>query len=172
MIFVTVGTSFPFDRLIRAVEKLVDQRLISDSVFAQVGIRGYCTKSFECVEVLEKQEFDQRFQDADAVIAHAGMGTISTALSLNKPLLVVPRLKEYGELVNGHQEVAARKFARLGHVLAAFSEDQLFERVSDLWTFEPVPRICRVDGVSERVAELISDRMSALSEPSAGPRLS
>jgi UDP-N-acetylglucosamine transferase subunit ALG13 len=159
MIFVTVGTSFPFDRLVRAVDRLVRLGAMPDAVYAQIGIGGYRPSSFEWAEILEKQEFDTSFRTADAVIGHAGMGTISMALELNKPLLVMPRLKRYGELVNGHQEATARHFEKLGHVLAAYDDRELSERVQQLGRFIPVPRSCRAEAVSETVGQFIADRI-------------
>ena len=37
MIFLTVGTLFPFDRLVNAVDKAVANGLITEDVFAQIG---------------------------------------------------------------------------------------------------------------------------------------
>jgi UDP-N-acetylglucosamine transferase subunit ALG13 len=159
VIFVTVGTSFPFDRLVREVDRLVHERAVSDTVFAQVGIGGYRPRGFESVEVLDKRDFDHYFQRADAVIAHAGMGTISMALELGKPLLVMPRLRRYGELVNGHQEATARHFEKLGHVLVADDERELVDRIGVLPEFRPVPRSCHVEAVSRKVAEFIAARV-------------
>ena len=73
MIFLTVGTSFPFDRLVKAIDELAGQGKIDSEIYAQVGIGGYTPRHFESVETLDKNTFDEFFTKSDAVIAHAGM---------------------------------------------------------------------------------------------------
>ncbi len=60
-------------------------------------------------------------QAATAIVAHAGMGTILTALEMGKPLLVMPRRAALGEHRNDHQLATASRFAELGRVKVAFS---------------------------------------------------
>jgi beta-1,4-N-acetylglucosaminyltransferase len=155
MIFLTVGTAFPFDRLVKAVDDLASQGKIDTEIYGQVGIGGYTPKNFESVETLDKKKFDTFFGNADAVIAHAGMGTITTALSQLKPILVVPRLKKYGELVNDHQNATARRFEELGHVIAAYDEHDLADKISALKDFKPVPRESQAASVSQRIGEFL-----------------
>ena len=105
MIFLTVGTQFPFDRFVRAVDNIFDQGLIDEEIFAQIGETSYKPRNFESVVSLEKKVFDERFKGASSVISHAGVGTIMVALKNHKPLLVMPRMKRYKEHVNDHQVV-------------------------------------------------------------------
>lgn len=155
MIFLTVGTSFPFDRLVRAVDLAADRNLLKTEVFAQVGRGGYRPRNFESTETLEKKEFDKWFGRAEAIIAHAGMGTITMALEQNKPILIVPRLKKYGELVNNHQLATARRFEQLGHVLAVYELEDLPGKINLLQSFEPVPRLAQADNVAERIGAFL-----------------
>ena len=151
MIFLTVGTSFPFDRLVRAVDDLVAQGRVAPDLFAQVGRGGYRPRNFASVETLDKKKFDEYFDQAAAVIAHAGMGTITMALERNRPLLVMPRLRRYRELVNDHQLATARRFAQLGHVLAAYEITELPAKIDLLHTFQPAPRASQAGKVAERI---------------------
>ena len=54
MIFMTVGTQFPFDRLVRAVDEAVGMELITDHIFAQIGKNATVPRNFESVETLQK----------------------------------------------------------------------------------------------------------------------
>ena len=63
---------------------------------------------------MSPKECTDRMVAADAIIAHAGMGTILTALEMGKPLLVMPRRAELGEHRNDHQLATAMRFADLG----------------------------------------------------------
>ena len=155
MIFVTVGTSFPFDRLVRAVDELVGRGEIDGEIFAQVGQGGYCPKNFQSVETLDKKKFDEYFEKADSVIAHAGMGTITMALAQYKPILVIPRLKQYRELVNDHQLATAKRFEQLGHILAVYHISELPEKINFLKSFQPAPRANQVEKVSERIGTFL-----------------
>ena len=59
-------------------------------------------------------------ESADFVVAHAGMGSIITALTLAKPLMILPRRADLGEQRNEHQAATAARFAcRPGVVVAA-----------------------------------------------------
>jgi beta-1,4-N-acetylglucosaminyltransferase len=152
MIFLTVGTSFPFDRLIKAVDELMIQGKIKEEMFAQIGKGGYRPKNFESIETLDKIKFDDHFKQADALIAHAGMGTITMALEQNKPILVAPRLKKYRELVNDHQLATAKYFEQLGHVLAVYDFNDLPEKLRLLKSFKGKPRSNNTKKVADRIA--------------------
>ena len=151
MIFVTVGTVVPFDRLVRAVDEAAGAGIIDEEMFAQVGRGGYRPKHMPWSEALERDVFGEYMARADRLIAHAGTGTIFEALEAGKPLLVMPRLRRYGEIVNDHQVGTARRFGELGHVLVAEDEGEIAGKVGELGTF--VPRAREVDGraVVERV---------------------
>jgi UDP-N-acetylglucosamine transferase subunit ALG13 len=79
------------------------------------------------------------------------MGTITTALAQNKPILVLPRLKKYRELVNDHQNATAKRFEALGHVIAAYDTNELLEKIQTLRDFKPVPRKSQAEQVARRI---------------------
>ena len=56
-------------------------------------------------------EFDELFEQASLIISHAGMGSILTALSSAKPVLIMPRRADLNEHRNDHQLATAKKFA-------------------------------------------------------------
>jgi beta-1,4-N-acetylglucosaminyltransferase len=155
MIFLTVGTQFPFDRLVKAVDKIASQNGFDERIFGQVGTTLYRPINFRAVASLEKNKFDKYLREAKAIISHAGMGTILMALEYKKPLLVMPRLKRYGEAVNDHQVDITRKFEQLGHILAAYSEEELPGKLHQLKTFTPKPRENQANAVAERIAKFL-----------------
>jgi beta-1,4-N-acetylglucosaminyltransferase len=152
MIFLTVGTQFPFDRLVRAIDEAFDNRSIEEEIFAQIGETSYKPRNFESITSLEKELFDRRLNQASSVISHAGIGTISLALDNNKPLLVMPRLKKFGEVVHDHQVAIARKFEELGHILVAYQEQQLLQKIRELKSFIPRTRQIQTKAVVDRIA--------------------
>ena len=156
MIFLTVGTLYPFDRLVGAVDDAVANGLITEDVFAQIGVGGKTPSYIESVESLDKVKFDKVIADCSCMISHAGMGSIQAALNLEKPLLVMPRLYKYSENINDHQVATAAKFEELGHVLAVYEEDQIPQRLEDIKTFIPKQRDTQVDKVVERISEFLN----------------
>lgn len=156
MIFLTVGTQFPFDRLVRAVDEALGNGFTED-IFAQIGDSSYAPRNFRAVASLDKYEFDDCFHGASGIIGHAGMGTICLALEQSKPLLVLPRRKKFGEVVNDHQVAIARKFDQLGHVLAAYEAEELADKMGLLKTFVPQPRQASPDVVARRIADFLDE---------------
>jgi UDP-N-acetylglucosamine transferase subunit ALG13 len=161
MIFLTVGTQFPFDRLIKTVDDACDEGLIDGEIFGQIGGSSYKPRNFESVQSLDKHLFDKCVQKASGIISHAGIGTIMMALENHKPLLVMPRLRRYGEAVNDHQFGIARKFEELGHILVAYQEDDLPERIKELRTFVPRPRRSQAKAVASRIARFLDEVSSS-----------
>ncbi len=155
MIFLTVGTQFPFDRLVNAVDNIISDGSIGETLFAQIGESTYKPRNFESAISLEKSMFDNYTRQASAIIGHAGMGTITTALYNHKPLLVMPRRKKYGEVVNDHQLAIAKKFEELGHILVAYDTEDLPERIRQLKTFVPKERRANPEVVADRIRRFL-----------------
>lgn len=151
MIFVTVGAQMPFDRLVRAVDEWAGES--GEHVFAQVGESDYTARHIETAPFVSTEEMRRRMREADGIVAHAGMGTILSALELGRPLLVLPRLGHLGETRNDHQVAAATHFSRKGVLLAAFDEAELAAQLDRLLHFEVAERIggCASEELLERV---------------------
>jgi UDP-N-acetylglucosamine transferase subunit ALG13 len=164
MIFLTVGTLFPFDRLVKAVDNAIAVGLIKESVFAQIGKTSSKPKHMQYTEALDKRSFYEKVAEADYLISHAGIGSIAMALEHSKPLLVMPRMKRFKEHVNDHQVATARKFEQLGHLLAAYCEEELPYKLQQLRFFVPKPRKNQAKAVANRIAkflELLSEKQDA-----------
>jgi UDP-N-acetylglucosamine transferase subunit ALG13 len=155
MIFLTVGTQFPFDRLVKAVDNVFGENLIDEEIFAQIGETTYKPGSFESVTSLEKKTFDEYLKKASGIIGHAGIGTIVMALDNHKPLLVMPRLKKYGEVVNDHQAAFARRFSELGHILAVFDVEDLPDGIRRLKNFVPTERKTNPEVIIDRIRHFL-----------------
>lgn len=123
MIFVTIGTQLPFDRLIRIIDNLAPQ--LNEEIIAQVYKCGFTPKNIKTVEFIAPDEFNSLFDKARLIISHAGMGTILSALQKNKPIIVFPRIAALGEHRNEHQLATARKFKEMGTVNVAMDEEEL-----------------------------------------------
>jgi UDP-N-acetylglucosamine transferase subunit ALG13 len=104
MIFVTLGSQkFQFNRLLKAVDDLIEQGSIKDEVFAQTGYSDYIPRNFKYKAFLDRDEFAECEAKADIVITHGGTGAIIGAVKKGKKVIAVPRLAKYGEHVDDHQ---------------------------------------------------------------------
>lgn len=134
MIFLTVGTQLPFDRLVAAVDAWA-VRHPEQEIFGQIsepGPSGYRPKNFDWVADLNPADFEARFRAASRVVAHAGMGTIISALGEGKPLLVMPRRPHLGEQRNDHQFATVRRVCPRPGILVAYDAEELMERMDAL----------------------------------------
>lgn len=134
MIFLTLGTQHPFDRLVRVVDRWAAANP-HEEVFGQIPNpehAGYLPANFEWAEALEPSAYQARFESASLVIAHAGMGSIITAQSLCKPIVIFPRRAALGEHRNDHQLATAKRFRDRPGILAPVSEAELFDVLTQL----------------------------------------
>jgi beta-1,4-N-acetylglucosaminyltransferase len=157
MIFLTVGTQFPFDRLVRTIDELLGNGTLNDSVFGQIGASTYQPKNFPAVPALDKRAFDQHFEQAQAIISHGGTGSIMMAIDRHKPLLAMPRLRRFGEVVNDHQVGFSIRFAALGYILVALNEQELPAKVAQLKSFRPAVRQAEPERVAQRIVGFLDD---------------
>ena len=107
MIFVTIGSMFPFDRMIRAMDGLVGEgglaRTGEDAILAQIGEGAYEPRHMRWVRSLGRAEYAACVARARLVVAHAGVGSVIAAAEHGKPIVVVPRRAHLGEHTSDHQ---------------------------------------------------------------------
>lgn len=140
MIFVTVGTDLPFNRLVRVVDEWAQATGRRD-VFAQIGETDWQPAHIEWRRFLQPPEFAKRFAEAEVVVAHAGMGTILSALQWEKPILVMPRLASLGEQRNEHQLATAKNLSELGKINVAMHDAELRAMLDGLGLLRPREKI-------------------------------
>jgi len=131
MIFVTVGAQMPFNRLVQAVDHWAHERGRED-VFAQIGLTDYRPKNIQWTPFLSTEEFNQRCEAANVIVAHAGTGSIITALQLGKPILIMPRRANLRETRNDHQVATSEQFRCFDSVLVAVDEKELITRLEGI----------------------------------------
>lgn len=159
MIFLTVGTQFPFDRLVQAIDEAAGKQLLEDEVFGQIGQTHYRPQHFNYVETLKKDDFDQTIHQADGIISHAGMGSITMAMEYDKPLLVMPRRAKFGEVVNDHQVAIATRYEQLHYLLVAYDAADLPEKIKILKDFVPEKRQVQLQPVLDRLDRFLAEQL-------------
>ena len=124
MIFVTVGTQLPFDRLVKAVDDWAADAA-APGVFAQIGDGVYRPAHMEWTQFLPADQFRRRIAAASLIVSHAGMGNLLAALAARKPLLVLPRRAALNEIRNDHQLATAKWLRQLPGVTVVDDDDAL-----------------------------------------------
>ncbi|GHA47733.1 beta-1,4-galactosyltransferase [Amylibacter ulvae] len=106
MIFVTIGTMFPFDRLIQTMDAWAKDHP-EQQVKCQIGTGSYIPEHMEYVRKYSQAEFSETVRTADLVVSHAGMGSVITAGRFGVPIVMIPRIKSKGEHTTDHQVATA-----------------------------------------------------------------
>lgn len=135
MIFVTVGTILPFDRLSAAVDDWTRTSSRGVPVFGQLydlGTHNYRPEHFEWVERLSPDDFRDRIAKAKIIVTHAGVGTIIEALMHAKPLLIMPRRHALREVVNDHQLETVAKFRNRPGIRIAMEANEIAPAIEAL----------------------------------------
>lgn len=137
MIFATVGTQLPFDRLLHALDSWAAlNRQVR--VVAQTGRTVASFAHLQARPNLDQRSFAETFAAARVIVAHAGMGTILTALELGKPLILMPRRADLGEHRNDHQLDTAAEMAALSNVTVVEDRSALHEALDAALSTAPV----------------------------------
>lgn len=141
-IFATTGSrSFPFDRLVRALDEadLASALPNGAEVFVQTGSSRYVPKNVEWAAFLSREEFGRRMDAADLVITHGGTGAIIGAVSRGKRVVAVPRLADYGEAVDDHQVELVQQFEQMGIIKACLDLNRLADDVIKALSMDFIP---------------------------------
>jgi beta-1,4-N-acetylglucosaminyltransferase len=104
MIFVTVGNSIKgveFHRLINKIDEIAME--LQEEVVAQIGFIDTYPKHIKWFAYLSFTEVLAYFEKASIIIGHSGVGTVITAITYKKPLIIVPRSSSFGEHFDDHQ---------------------------------------------------------------------
>lgn len=126
MIFLTVGSQkFQFNRLLKAVDDLIEKGDIDEPVFAQIGYSDYKPKHYEYKPFMDRRHFVQMQERADIIITHGGTGAIMGAIKKGKKVIAVPRLAQYGEHVDDHQLQLIEQFAESNLIASCENLDEL-----------------------------------------------
>ncbi len=152
----------PFDRLVRTVDEWAGRRRRTD-VFAQIGTTQWRPSHVRWTEFLGKPDaFRSHVAEADAIVAHAGMGSILSALELGKPILVMPRRGDLRETRNDHQIATAKRFLAQGRIFVAFDEEHLLQKLDHLEELRPCGRIasCADPRLLQTVASFVRGELA------------
>lgn len=119
MIFVTVGThEQPFNRLVKAVDDLKRDGVITEDVIIQTGFSTYEPKYCQWSKLIPYKQMIENVKNARIVITHGGPASFIMPLQIGKTPIVVPRQHKFNEHINDHQVEFARHVSeRMGTII-------------------------------------------------------
>ena len=128
-VLVLTGThSRGFERLLIAIDNLVEAGVLPARIQAQVGQSTYVPRTFPSFRFTSHERLMGMIESADVVITHDGSASIGEALSRGKRTIVVPRRPNEEASYKSDQQLA-RHLASLGWVTLVDDMDQLAEAV-------------------------------------------
>ncbi|BBD99723.1 glucuronosyltransferase [Sphingobium amiense] len=155
MIFVTVGTQLPFDRLIELIDAMAPS--LDEEVFAQTGRGRYQPVNVQSSALLKPRQFDELVTGASRIVSHAGIGTVLMAQKYRKPVILFPRRASLGEHRNDHQLATVAALRGREGIYVAESDEELGELLrADLVAPEAGAPHPGRDRLRERIADFIS----------------
>lgn len=124
MILVTVGTHvLGFERLVKKMDEIASR--IDEEVIIQIGHTSYTPKHAKYFDFKNYQDMEELIKKARIVVTHGGAGSILIGLAYRKPVISVPRLKEYNEVYVDHQLDLVYMLANQKRIIAVYNLELL-----------------------------------------------
>ncbi len=156
MIFVTLGSQkFQFNRLLKAVDKLVKDGIITDEVFAQTGYSDYEPENYKFKQFVDRDEFSDIMKKSDIIITHGGTGAIIGAVKKGKKVIAVPRLAKFGEHVDDHQLQLVEQFTEMNLICQCNDCERLGEALEYAKKTEFEKYVSNTDRIIESIEDFI-----------------
>jgi len=155
VIFVTVGSQMPFRRLVRAMDEWA--RINPGvNVLAQMGKDPeYQPSTLQCFVSVPPRRYTELVSRCELLVAHAGMGSVLTALEHGKPMILMPRRGALHETRNDHQVSTLRWLRDKPGIYAAEDEIDL-KAALDRWRVRGLSAPQQASPDSESLQGLVS----------------
>jgi UDP-N-acetylglucosamine transferase subunit ALG13 len=137
-LFASVGSMFPFDRLVESIDDWA-ARHPEIPVLIQIGDGKYEPRHAPFVRMMPPATYQACIRGARLFVAHAGMGSIISAIQCGRPLLMLPRLKAKGEHTTDHQLATIANIGRRDGLYVAMSVDEMYAQIDALLATEAAP---------------------------------
>jgi UDP-N-acetylglucosamine transferase subunit ALG13 len=159
----TVGTDHhPFPRLLEWVARA--QQELGFQAIVQRGATP-ARAPLETIEFMPAEDLEAYMLQADAVVCHAGPGTLSLASRCGHRPIVVARDPKLGEHVDDHQMRYARRLHDEGAIDLATSIDDVINLIAT------APERARLGVTSREVTERAAERFGELVDDLISGRL-
>jgi UDP-N-acetylglucosamine transferase subunit ALG13 len=123
-----------FERLIRKMDEIAGR--LNEEVVMQIGGTKYTPENAKHFDFTTEQEIKELCRKARVVVTHGAMSIVD-ALDQGTPVVAVPRLKKYGEVIDDHQLYLVQELEKAGKVTAVYDVEELEETLEKVST-QPV----------------------------------
>ena len=129
MIFVTVGMhTAGFERLVEKMDEIAGR--LKEEVIIQIGSAKYKPANAKYFDFTTGEEITELCRKARVVVTHGAMSIVD-ALEQGTPVVAVPRLQKYGEVINDHQLYLVQELEKEGRLTAVYDVDELDEALKN-----------------------------------------
>ena len=155
MIFVTIGVSRPFDRLIKEIDSIAGR---SDYDFLlQIGHTKYEPKNCEFFRFKPYNDIISFIESSEFVICQGGFGSIFNALSRGKSVIAIAKTFEWDDTANDQTDLVQFLEAK-GKIAGVYSISDLEETIRN---FNPRDRkVVHRPDISEAIRNYLEDVFS------------
>jgi len=135
LIFVTVGMHTQgFDRLVMKMDEIAGTT--DEKVIMQIGHTGFRPRNAEWFDFTTAEKVRELCGKARVMVTQPAMSIVD-AFDCGTPVVVVPRLKRYKEVINDHQLDLAREIEKQGRVTSVYDVCELEEVLKKAVTRPP-----------------------------------
>jgi len=154
-----------FDRLLRGVDLLIEEGKLPYPVFAQIGHSNYIPRHYPHERFIPHSKLIASMERSDLVITHDGAGSMREALSLGKPIIVVPRESAEGELLFRSDSELAQRLDALGWIEMVKDPREVPHVITQLSSRNPSSEPEEGDDAREVLFEFLHNLPRAVHEP-------
>ncbi len=160
MIFVAVGTQFPFNRLVEYMDAWAAEH--EQEVIAQISDGDYIPKNIKWERFLDGEQYNKNIAEASIFVSHAGMGNIISAREQQTPIIVMNRQFKLGEHRNDHQADGLKWMRKLDGVFTASTQEELNQQIVTIKASNFSEMVCSSrtvgnENLSNYIADLINE---------------
>lgn len=116
-------SNFGFERLVGKMDEIAGR--IDEEVIMQIGETKYYPKHAKYFDFTTEQGIKELCKKARVVVTHGGVGMILDALHEGVAVVVVPRLKKYGEVIDDHQLYLAQELEKDDKITVVYNIDEI-----------------------------------------------
>ena len=161
MIFVAVGTQFPFNRLIEYMDQWAGEH--NQEVIAQISDGDYIPQNMKWERFLNGEQYNKNIAEASVFVSHAGMGNIISAREQQTPIIVMNRQFKLGEHRNDHQADGLKWMGKLEGVFTASTQEELNQQIANITATNFSEVVCQKttvgnENLSNYIADFILDK--------------
>ena len=146
-----------FDRLLKKMDEIAATS--GEEVVMQIGHTSFRPQTAKWFDFTTEAGIKEWCKKATVVVTQPAM-SILDAQEQGTPVIVVPRLKRYDEVIDDHQLDFARELEKQGKVVAVYDVDKLEEALRNV-DLEP-PKLTRdkrlVNALKKYIAQLERSR--------------